>query len=169
MVNSQERTEVYRFKGWVVLLLPVAAIFLETYLPLWVPRAAVMDFGLLATLYFAFGRRNQAAGLLLGAVIGLAQDSLGPGPIGVFGMVKTGIGYAASSLGVRLDTDNPLSRLLLVFAFYYIHMGLFLALERILLERAVELPALGSLAGALVNAIAGVVIFPLLDRLRKRE
>ena len=169
MVNSQEHTDVYRFKGWVVILLPMVALFLQAYLPLLLPGAAMLDFALLATLYFAFGRRNQAAGLLLGAVIGLVQDSLGPGPIGVFGMVKTLIGYAASSLGVRLDVENPLTRLLLVFAFYYIHLGLFLGLERFLLERAVNPPGLDSVVAALVNAIAGVVIFQLLDRLRQRE
>lgn len=164
-----DQREVYRFHGWALALVAVTALLLQALAPLRFPRAAALDLPLLITIYFAFNRRSQVEGLLLGAVIGLAQDSLGPGPIGVFGMVKTVIGYLASSLGVRIDLENQGSRLLLVFGFYYIHMGLFLLLQRVFLERPVELPGWGSLAVALVNAVSAVIIFGLLDRLRQRD
>ncbi len=152
-----------------MVLVPMVALLLQATVPLWLPRAAILDLPLLVTVYFASNRRDQTVGLLIGAMIGLAQDSLGPGPIGVFGMVKTLIGYLASSLGARLDVENPGSRLLIVFAFFYVHLGLFWVLEHILLERAVELGGLNSLLMALVNSVSAVLIFSLLDRLRQRE
>lgn len=169
MQNRLEPREVYRFPLWAMVLVPMVALLLQASLPLWVPRAAVLDLPLLATVYFASNRRDQTVGLLMGAIIGLAQDSLGPGPIGVFGMVKTVIGYLASSLGARIDVEHPGSRLLIVFVFFYIHLGLFWTLEHVLLERAVEFGGLSSLLVALVNSVSAVLIFKLLDRLRQRE
>ncbi len=169
MHNRLGRTEVYRFPAWALVLMPLLALLLQTYLPRWLPRAAALDLPLVITIYFAFNRRSQIAGLLLGAVIGLAQDSLGPGKIGVFGMVKTVIGYLASSLGARIDVENTGTRLLVVFAFYYVHLGLLLLLQRVFLEQAVEWPGLNSLLVGLVTAFSAVLIFKLLDGLRQRE
>ncbi len=169
MQNRLEPREVYRFPLWAMVLVPMAALLLQASLPLWLPRASVLDLPLLATVYFASNRRDQTVGLLMGAIIGLAQDSLGPGPIGVFGMVKTVIGYLASSLGARIDVEHPGSRLLIVFGFFYLHLGLFWGLERVLLERAVEFGGLNTLLVALVNSVSAVLIFKLLDRLRQRE
>ena len=137
-------------------------------MPLWFPTAAVLSLPLLVTLYFALNHRSQLAGLLVGAAIGLAQDSLGHGPIGLFGMVKTVVGYAASSLSARIDTEHWAIRLVVVFGFYYIHLGLFLLLQHVLLEKAVSMPGPRSLAVALINAILAVLLFQLLDRLKKR-
>ena len=169
MRDLQDKTEVYRFKAWVVILVPLAALSLQAYLPLWLPGAAFLDLAMLATIYFACNRRNQIVGLLLGAAIGLAQDCLGSGPIGIFGIVKTVIGYLASSLGARIDVENPLTRLILIFGFYYVHLGIFYLLQTVLLEKTVPAPSLNGLAVALLNAFAGVILFHLLDLLRERE
>jgi rod shape-determining protein MreD len=40
---------------------------------------------------------------MIGALVGLAQDSLSKNPLGMFGIVKTLVGYFAASVGVRLD------------------------------------------------------------------
>jgi len=78
------------------------------------------DLPLLVTIYFGLSRRNPSTGLLLGMVIGLLQDSLS-GPTvpgwGLYGIAKTIIGYLASSIGARLDTEHPAARFALTFAF----------------------------------------------------
>lgn len=165
----QERAEVHFYKPWVLIVVPLAALSLQAWLQTWLPVLAILDFALLVTVYFASNRRSQMVGLLMGAIIGLVQDALSSGPIGLFSMVKTVIGYLASSMGSRIDADNPLTRLLLVFSFHYIHAGLFWILQRVLLQKAVEFPGLSELAAALVNALCGVIIFQLLDGLRQRE
>ena len=64
------------------------------------------------------------SGLLLGAVVGLAQDSLSKNPLGMFGIVKTLVGYFSASVGLRLDVDHGFIRLLLSFFFYIFHQVL---------------------------------------------
>ncbi len=166
--RSDLRVEAYRFRPWTVILIALLALSLQGHLPLWFPAVEVLDLPLLVTVYFALNRRSQVSGMLVGAAIGLAQDSLGHGPIGLFGIVKTVVGYAASSLSTRFDTEHPGVRLGVVFGFYYIHLGLFLLLQQVLLEKAVSMPGVRSLAVALINAIVAVLLFRLLDRFRKR-
>ena len=166
-MRSDLRVEVHRFNPLLVIVASLFAIIIQGYLPMWFPTTAALDLPLLVTVYFALSRRSQIAGLLIGAVIGLAQDSLSHGPIGMFGMTKTIVGYAASSLGVRIDTDHASVRLLAVFGFYYVHTGLFLMLQHVLLGKAIQIPGPRSLAVAMVHAILAVVLFQFLDRFRK--
>ena len=166
-MRSDLRVEAHRFRPWTAILVALLAIWLQGYLPMWFPSTAALDLPLLVTVYFALSRRSQIAGLLLGAVIGLAQDSLSHGPIGLFGMVKTIVGYCASSLSARIDSEHPGMRLLAVFAFYYLHLGLFMLLQQVLLQKAMTNPGSRSLAVALINAILGVILFQFLDRFKK--
>lgn len=158
--------EVYHFNWLVALAIAVLAILLQGYLPMWIPSTAALDLPLLITIYFSLSRRSQVAGLLIGAIIGLSQDSLSHGPIGMYGMAKTMVGYMASSLGARIDTEHPGIRLIVVFAFYYVHLGFYMLLDRVLLEKTVVMPGVRTVAIAVVNAILAVVIFQFLDRFK---
>ena len=53
--------------------------------------------------------------------MGVAQDALTHRPMGVIGIAKAVIGYVAASLGVRIDTENHGTRLLLTFLFVLLH------------------------------------------------
>jgi len=107
---------------------------LQAFVPVYFPKFAVLDLPLLVTIYFGLSRRNPSTGLLLGMVIGLLQDSLsGPTvPLGLYGIAKTIIGYLASSIGARLDTEHPAARFALTMMFFVVHQG-FIALTRRLL------------------------------------
>lgn len=161
--------EVYRFNPVVAVAIALFAILLQGYLPMWFPSTAALDLPLLVTVFIALSRRSQVAGLFIGAAIGLAQDCLGQGPLGMFGITKTIVGYFASSLGARVNTEHPGIRMLVVFVFYYIHLGMFLVLQRVLLDKPMALPytPVRSLAVALVNAILAVLLFQFLDRFKK--
>ncbi len=161
--------EVYRVNPVVAVFICLIAILLQGYLPMWFPSTAALDLPLLVTIFFALTRRSQVGGLFIGAAIGLAQDSLGHGYIGMFGITKTIVGYFASSLGSRVDTDHPGIRMLVVFAFYYVHLGLFLVLQRVLLEKPMVLPytPARSVAVAAINAVLAVFLFQFLDRFKK--
>jgi rod shape-determining protein MreD len=102
-------------------------------------------------------------------VIGLLQDSLsGPTvPLGLYGIAKTVIGYLASSIGARLDTEHPAARFALTAVFFVTHQGLIALTRRILLAQP-ESWFNGHLAlGALINGLVAVFLFLLLDRLRR--
>ena len=57
----------------------------------------------------------------MGACVGLVQDSLSKHPLGMFGIVKTLVGYFAASVGMRFDVDHGLVRLILAFFFFFFH------------------------------------------------
>jgi len=67
--------------------------------PLFFQFLGFLELPLLVVVYFALMRRNQVSGLLIGAIVGLAQDSLSKNPLGMFGIVNTLVGYFASSIG----------------------------------------------------------------------
>jgi rod shape-determining protein MreD len=167
--TSSERVEVYRFSWLVSAGLPLLMVGLQAFIPVRMYFFRVFDFGLLLTIFFAVSRRSPLSGMLTGAAIGLLQDCLTHTPFGVFGIANTLVGYGASSIGVRIDVDNPGSRFLLVFFFYGVHQAVFLAIERELMGQMVHLN-LGHEAGvAVVNSLMAVFLFGLLNRFKIRE
>ncbi|MCP5117605.1 MAG: rod shape-determining protein MreD, partial [bacterium] len=104
LVESQRaRPEGYRFRPVALILVPLGAILFQVYVPLFFSYLTFMALPLLVTVYFALMRRNAVAGMLYGAIIGLVQDSLSHHPLGMFGIVKTLVGYFAASVSVRFD------------------------------------------------------------------
>ncbi len=158
--------EVHKFRVLAVIGVTIAALLIQSFLPVHFPRARMLDLPLLITLYFGFSRRNPSTGLLLGMVIGLAQDSLGRSAIGLFGISKTLTGYLASSFGSRIDVEHPLSRFGLTVAFYIFHQGAYTLTQRLLLAKPETFFTTQLLIAAGVNAAVAIVLFPLLDKLR---
>src|SRR5215469_795549 len=121
LLSTQREGQVSRFRAWVFLLVPLAAILFQVYVPLFFQFLGFVEMPLLVVIYFALMRRSQINGLMIGALVGLAQDSLSKNPLGVFGIDKTLVGYFAASVGVRIDAENGIVRMLLVFFFYVFH------------------------------------------------
>jgi rod shape-determining protein MreD len=145
----------------------ILALMLGVFLPLHLPWAELVDLPLLVTIYFALSRRNPSAGLMLGMIIGVAQDSLSHTPIGLYGIAKTIVGFTASSIGARLDVEHPIARCLLTFGFFHLHNAVFVFISRLLLGRPE--PYLGTriVVASIVSSLFTIVLFPLLDKLRK--
>jgi rod shape-determining protein MreD len=165
---TREEMEVHRFSLPAAFGIPLLAVILQTYLPVYLSFFRIFDLPLLVTIYFAISRRNQVTGLLTGGAIGLLQDSLTHQPLGLFGIAKTVVGYLASSIGVKLDVDNPGSRLLLTFAFYLIHQTVYFVIARFLAEQVLVWRWGYSAMAALANSILAVFLFGFLDHLRQR-
>src|SRR6516225_2376567 len=164
---SQRQGEVSRFRFWVMLAVPLAALLFQVYVPLFFQFLGFLEMPLLVVVYFAIMRRTQISGLMIGALVGLAQDSLSKNPLGMFGIDKTLVGYFAASVGMRFDVDHGLIRLLLCFLFYVFHQFFYWVMARALLSQQVvlDLPHIAIL-GAL-NAVVGVALFAFLDKLRE--
>src|SRR6266849_5691584 len=141
----------------------------QAFVPVYFQKFAVLDLPLLVTIYFGLSRRNPSTGLLLGMVIGLLQDSLsGPTvPLGLYGIAKTVIGYIASSIGARLDTEHPAARFALTVLFFGVHQGVTVLIKRLLLAQPEVWFTLRLGIAAGINAIVAVFLFLLLDHLRK--
>jgi len=166
---SESHIEVHKFRTGAILVATLLALVIQAWFPMRVARTALLDLPLLVTIYFGLSRRNPSTGLLLGTAIGLLQDSLsGPTiPLGLFGIAKTIIGYLASSIGARLDTEHPAARFALTAGFFMIHQALIALTRRILLAQPEPWFNWHLFLAALVNAIVAVLLFVLLDRLRR--
>jgi rod shape-determining protein MreD len=166
---GEAHIEVHKFRGGAIIIATLLALVIQAWVPIHLPRAAILDLPLLVTVYFGLSRRNPSTGLLLGMFVGLLQDSLsGPTvPLGLYGIAKTIIGYLASSIGARLDTEHPAARFALTAAFFVVHQGVLVLTRRILLAQPEPWLNMHLLIAALVNAVVAVFLFLLLDRLRK--
>ena len=167
LLSSQREGQVSRFRTWVMLAVPLAAILFQVYVPLFNQRLGFLEMPMLVVVYFALMKRNQISGLFVGAVVGLAQDSLSKTPLGMFGIVNTLVGYFAASVGMRLDVDHGLIRLMLAFFFYIFHEVFYWVLARALLGQQLTFQLQQTLLLAALNAVVGVTIFHLLDKLRE--
>jgi rod shape-determining protein MreD len=167
--NMESHIEVHKFRGGAIVGATLLALMFQAFVPVYFAKAAMIDLPLLITIYFGLSRRNPSTGLLLGMVIGLLQDSLsGPTvPLGLYGIAKTVIGYLASSIGARLDTEHPAARFALTVIFFGLHQGIVLLTRRILLAQSSVWFTMHLAAAAVVNAIVAVFLFALLDHLRK--
>jgi rod shape-determining protein MreD len=167
--NMESHIEVHKFRGGAIVGATLLALMFQAFVPVYFAKAAMIDLPLLITIYFGLSRRNPSTGLLLGMIIGLLQDSLsGPTvPLGLYGIAKTVIGYLASSIGARLDTEHPAARFALTIIFFGLHQGVVLLTRRILLAQSSVWFTMHLAAAAVVNAIVAVFLFALLDHLRK--
>lgn len=166
---GNQREQVSRFRARVLLFVPLAAILFQVYVPRFFLFLGYLELPLLVTIYFALMRRSQLGGLFIGALIGLAQDSLSiKQPLGMFGIVKTLVGYFAASVGLRIDVEHSVIRLLLTYFFYFFHQFMYWVLVRGLLGKQVGFEVQRTLVLGVLNAIVGVTLFHFLDKLRER-
>ncbi len=168
---GESHIEVHKFRAGAIVLATLFALVLQAFLPVYIPKVEILDLPLLVTIYFGLSRRNPSTGLLLGTAIGLLQDSLsGPTvPLGLYGIAKTIIGYLASSIGARLDTEHPAARFALTAAFFVVHQGVIMLTRRLLLAQPESWFNVHLAIAALVNAVVAVFLFIFLDRLRRRS
>lgn len=167
---KSERIEVYRFNPLITVGVVLAALILQAFVPVKLHFFSAFDLPLIVTIFFAVARRNQVSGCLTGAVIGLLQDALaGPQqPLGVFGISKSVVGYAASSVGAKIDVENPGSRLLMVASLYLVHDAVYLAIARGLVGLDRQWMWGHEIRNAVANAVLAVVIFAVLDKVKQR-
>jgi len=165
--TSREEIEVYRFGPVISVLVPLVALVIQAFVPSRWHGFAVLDLPLLVTIFFAVTRRSQMAGLMTGAIIGLVQDALTHQPIGLYGIAKTVVGYGASSLGVKIDVENPGTRLLVTSGFFLVHQGVYFLVVRNILGVAMEWLWVRTLLAALLNGVAAIVLFAVLDRFKR--
>jgi rod shape-determining protein MreD len=167
--GSEAHIEVHKYWPGAIVVVTAAALVLQASMPVYIPKLEILDLPLLVTIYFGLSRRNPSTGLLLGMVIGLSQDALsGPTvPLGFYGIAKTVVGYLASSIGARLDTEHPLARLALIFGFSILHPAILVLVRRLLLAQPETWFNMHLAIAATVNAVFGTILFLVLDRLRR--
>ncbi len=168
MPASTSRTvAVYRVHPVILAGAALAALLLQTFLPLKVPLARLMDFPLLIVIYFALLRRDKLFGIFLGTGLGLLQDALSHGYIGVFGIPKAIVGYLAASASTRFELESLFARTVLTAIFVLVNNLCLAVLQRALLESPPPFQPVAMASSVLVNVALGLILFQILDRFRR--
>jgi len=167
--SLREQVAVYEFPWPAVILIPLAAVAIQAFLPVRVRFLPVLDLPMMVVIFFAVARRNPISGCVTGAIIGILQDTLaGPAhPIGIYGIADTVIGFAASSLGVKIDVENPGTRFLMTYVFFVAHQGIYFGVVSGLLRQRTEWSWAHVAISALANAIVGILVYGFLDRFKR--
>lgn len=164
--RKKTRSEHLRSLGF--LLVPFLAILFQVYVPRFFSFLGYLELPLLVTIYFALTRRQPISGVLFGAAVGIVQDSLSQQPIGMYGIVKTLVGYFAASVSMRFDVENPVLIGILSFFFYFFHAFFFWVLDRALLGHLTVFDPQQTFVYGLLNAAVALPLFHLLDKLKAR-
>ena len=135
MPSSPHRSiAVYKVHPAIISGSAILALLLQTVLPLRFPLARLMDFPLLVAIYFALMRRDKLFGIGFGTGLGLLQDALSHGFIGIYGIAKAIVGYLAASASTRFELESLLARTVLTAAFVLAHNLCVAALQHALLD-----------------------------------
>ncbi len=143
------------------------ALLLQTSLPLILPLARLFDLPLLAVIYFALLKRNRVFGTVLGMGVGLLQDALSHGYIGMFGMAKALVGYIAAWGSVKFNLEHIFPRFFLTGTLIFVHGLILLGLRRALLEVPPLSQPFDLGSTVLVNVALALVLFQFLDRFKQ--
>jgi rod shape-determining protein MreD len=166
LLSDNSRKNKARFRPLMLIVMPLIAILFQAYVPRFFPFLSYLELPLLITMHYALSRREPVSSLFYGAAIGLVQDSLSNQKIGMYGIVKTLVGYFAASVGLRFDVENPIITFILGFFFYAFHQVFYWVLTRALLGQLVNFDLQQTLIFGLLNALVALPLFAVLDKLR---
>ena len=157
---------ITRSQAAVLAGISLAAILFQVYVPRFLTFLAYLELPLLITVYFSLMRRSPVVGILLGASIGLVQDALTPHqPLGMFGIVKTLVGFFAASFSQRFDLENSAVRWILSLFFFFFHQFFYWVLARALLGETLSFAPGQTVVLAILNSVVAVPLFRVLDKL----
>ena len=168
MQGPLKRAEVYEFAPVIFWSSLLVAFVVQGLLPVRFPFGHFFDLPLLFLIYFAGNRKNKALGTFLGAGIGLIQDALSDGYLGVFGMSKSVVGYMSAAVAIQFNMKRLLSRVVATGGLVGVHRLVLWLLEQTLLEGPGRVVALDFLNSIMVNTALSIGLYPMLNRLRKR-
>jgi rod shape-determining protein MreD len=110
--------------------------------------------------------------VLVGTLAGLIQDSLSFSVLGIGGLAKTLVGFAAGLLGTQFIITAPLPRFVVFVLATILHSAVFMGLYSLLDLRQFATPYSAVLSQAIGNGFVGVVgaqVIELLPGLRERR
>jgi rod shape-determining protein MreD len=125
---------------------------------------AVVDLVLVLAIFVAL-RHGAVPGLLFGSVAGLCQDALSGGIIGVGGLAKSLVGAGVGALATQFIIANPLPRFVTFVGGSLLHAVCFIGIYLLIDPRAVGHPWAVVIPQALVNGVAGLLLFAAVERL----
>ena len=125
------------------------------------------DLPLICSIYDGFTLSNPIACIFIGSSLGLMQDSLSGGYLGVNGFTKTLIAFLAASAGSKFDVEQPVTRIFALVLFTVVEAALVVGIGFVLYPNANEIRQMapGRLAlSAAFNTLSGMIVFGFMER-----
>lgn len=146
-----------------VLIAIALALALQTTLAQFlVGGTAALDLVLVVVVYVAL-TTGPVAGMLAGSAAGLIQDALSSGVIGIGGLAKSIVGFAAGVIGQQFIVTAALPRFVMFLATTAAHAAVFMGLYVLLGLRTFPSPWAAILSQALGNAAVGMIAFTIIE------
>lgn len=148
-----------------VLVAIALALALQTSLARFVVRGtAALDLVLVVVVYVAL-TSGPVTGMLAGSVAGIIQDALSSGTIGIGGLAKAIVGFAAGVIGQQFIVTAAFPRLVMFFVATLVHAALFMGLYVVLGLKEFPSPWAAVVSQALANSLVGIVGFAIIESL----
>ena len=100
---------------------------------------AALDLVLIVVVYLSL-TSGPVTGVVAGSVAGLIQDALSSGVIGIGGLAKTLVGFAAGRVGTQFIVTAPLPRFVVFIGATVLHAAIFMGLYVLLGLRQFSAP-----------------------------
>lgn len=140
----------------------VALALQTTVAGLVIRGTSALDLVLVVVVYISMVS-GPATGVLAGSVAGLIQDSLSSGVLGIGGLAKTLVAFAAGVVGTQFIVTAPLPRFVVFVLATLAHAAIFMGLYVLLDLRQFPSPYAAVLGQAVGNGFVGVVGFQLIE------
>jgi rod shape-determining protein MreD len=148
-----------------VLLAVALALTLQTSVDrLTVGGTTAIDFVLVVVVYVALAH-GPVQGMLAGTIAGIAQDALSSGTLGIGGVAKTMVGFAAGVIGQQFIVTGAFPRFVMFVGATVAHAAVFMGLYQLLGLREFPSPWVAVLSQSLANAVVGIVAFTIVEAL----
>lgn len=148
----------------MVIAIALALALQTTLARFVVGGTAALDLVLVVVVYVAL-TTGPTTGMLAGTVAGIVQDALSSGVIGIGGLAKSIVGFAAGVIGQQFIVTAALPRFVMFLAATVAHAAVFMGLYVLLELRSFPAPWAAVASQALVNAAVGMIAFTIIESL----
>lgn len=148
----------------IAAVVALAVILQSVLRQIWPPLVHI-DLPLIVTVYFAL-QRDVLQAMMVGAIAGLATDSLsGGGLLGAGGFSLTLTAYLIATLATRVMLDNPLVRIPVIAGAALFDATVFVLLHR-MLDQPSQLPFVETASYKVIwTTIVGTILLYVFDTL----
>ena len=148
-----------------VVIAVALALALQTSLARFlVGGTAAIDLVLVVVVYVAL-TSGPVTGMLAGSAAGIVQDALSSGTVGIGGLAKAIVGFAAGVIGQQFIVTAAFPRFVMFIAATLVHSALFMGMYVLLGLKEFTSPWAAVLSQAIGNAVVGIVAFAIVESL----
>jgi rod shape-determining protein MreD len=150
--------------GSIVLTVGIALVLQMVVARFTIGGHWIFDLVLIAVVLSGF-EWGPPAGILAGTIGGLAEDLLSGGVVGVGGLAKTLVGFAAGAIGTQFVLTTAPGRTLILAGASVVNRLLMLALYGVIDQQWPRVSWTGMLTETAINSLCGWLVFHGLNTL----